>query len=147
MSDADPDAQPAASTTPGFPEPGAEMTHILVVSDLEAAHHWWVSVLGAEPYREYGGTSAVLKFGGGWLLLVTGGGPTPDKPDVTFQPPADPSAVSHAMTIRVADCRSVYATLLERGATFLTPPIVNGRETRCFTRDPDGHLVEFSQYA
>jgi len=135
-----------ASGAVTFPEPGAEMTHILVVSDLDASHRWWVSVLGAEPYREYGGTSAVLKFGGAWLLLVTGGGPTPDKPSVTFAPPADVATVSHAMTIRVADCRSVYETLLERGASFLTPPIVNGRETRCFTRDPDGHLVEFSQY-
>ncbi len=88
----------------------------------------------------------MLRFGSGWLLLVTGGGPTPDKPDVTFAPPADLRSVSHAMTIRVADCESVYRTLLSRGAEFLTPPVVNGLETRCFTRDPDGHLVEFSQY-
>jgi lactoylglutathione lyase len=132
--------------TPGFPEPAAEMTHILVVSDLDRARSWWVSVLGASPYREYGGTSAVLQLGGSWLLLVTGGGPTPDKPDVTFAPPADPTSVSHAMTIRVSDCDAVYRALVARGATFLTPPVVNGLETRCFTRDPDGHLVEFSQY-
>jgi catechol 2,3-dioxygenase-like lactoylglutathione lyase family enzyme len=138
-----PDDQP---TVPRFPETGVEMTHILVVSDIERARAWWTSVLGAEPYREYGGTSAVLRLGGSWLLLVTGGGPTPDKPDVTFTPPADPTVVSHAMTIRVADCNAVYRTLLARGASFLTPPVVNGRETRCFTRDPDGHLVELSQY-
>ncbi len=132
--------------TPGFPEPGAAMTHILVVEDLERARAWWTSVLGAEPYRDYGGTSAVLQFGGGWLLLVTGGGPTPDKPDVIFAPPGDRTMVSHAMTIRVADCHAVYRALLARGAAFLTPPAVNGLETRCFTRDPDGHLVELSQY-
>ena len=57
-------------------------------------------------YREYGGTSAVLRFVGTWLLLVTGGGPTPDKPDVMFAPPVDPSIVSHEMTIRVPDCRA-----------------------------------------
>ncbi len=138
-----PDDQPAA---PGFPEAGIEMTHILVVSDIGRARTWWTSVLGAEPYREYGGTSAVLRLGGCWLLLVTGGGPTPDKPDVTFVPPVDRTTVSHAMTIRVSDCRAVYRTLLARGASFLTPPVVNGLETRCFTRDPDGHLVELSQY-
>lgn len=136
-------AQPAIA---GFPEAGVEMTHILVVSDLERARTWWESVLGAEPHREYGGTSAVLRFGGSWLLLVTGGGPTPDKPDITFAPPRDPGVVSHAMTIRVSDCNAVYRTLLARGAVFLTPPVVNGLETRCFTRDPDGHLVELSQY-
>lgn len=136
-------AQPAMA---GFPEAGVEMTHILVVSDLERARTWWESVLGAEPHREYGGTSAVLRLGGSWLLLVTGGGPTPDKPDITFAPPRDPGVVSHAMTIRVSDCNAVYRTLLARGAVFLTPPVVNGLETRCFTRDPDGHLVELSQY-
>jgi catechol 2,3-dioxygenase-like lactoylglutathione lyase family enzyme len=124
-----------------------ELTHILVVENVPRARTFYSDVLGAEVYREYGGTSCVLRFGVAWLLLVTGGGPTDDKPDVVFEAPLHPDSVSHAMTIRVADCRSVYATLLERGATFLTPPIVNGRETRCFTRDPDGHLVEFSQYA
>lgn len=82
---------------------------------------------------------------GTWLLLVTGGGPTPDKPDVTFAPPQSPDAVSHAMTFRVADCRTAYDQLTARGARFLTPPIDNGPEVRCFFRDPDGHLIELSQ--
>jgi lactoylglutathione lyase len=135
-----------AADPTGFPEPGAPMTHILVVSDLDRARDWWVRVLGARLEREYGGSSVVLQFGEAWLLLVTGGGPTPDKPDVTFAVPTDPTTVSHAITIRVRDCRAVYETLRARGATFLMPPVVNGLETRCFTRDPDGHLVEFSQY-
>ena len=49
------------------------------------------------------------------LLLVSGGDPTPDKPGVVFRPPADASLVSHAMTLRVADCRAVYAALRSRG--------------------------------
>jgi catechol 2,3-dioxygenase-like lactoylglutathione lyase family enzyme len=104
-----------------------------------------VNVLGAELYREYGGTSVVLKFAGTWLLLVSGGGPTADKPAVTFAPPADPDQVSHAMTLRVADCRAAYAALTARGADFLTPPHDWGGEIRCFLRDPDGHLVELSE--
>ena len=121
------------------------VTHILVVSDTARSREFWVDVLGAELYREYGGTSVVLTFAGTWLLLVTGGGPTADKPDVTFGPPPDPTAVSHAMTLRVADCQASYETLLARGATFLTPPVDHGGEIRCFLRDPDGHLVELSQ--
>jgi catechol 2,3-dioxygenase-like lactoylglutathione lyase family enzyme len=128
-----------------FPAPGVVMTQILVVADIERARRWYVEVLGAELYREYGGTSAVLTFAGAWLLLVTGGDPSPDKPTVTFVPPADPDRVDHAITIRVTDCRAVYAELLARGATFLTPPYDWGRETRCFLRDPDGHLFEISQ--
>jgi catechol 2,3-dioxygenase-like lactoylglutathione lyase family enzyme len=122
-----------------------ELTHILVVSDLERSRDFYRDVLGATVYREYGGASAVFAFQGAWLLLVTGGGPTADKPDVTFEAPADPSHVSHSMTIRVPDCAAAYQTLLARGATFLTPPVASAWEVRAFFRDPDGHLIEISE--
>lgn len=102
-------------------------------------------MLGAEVYREYGGTSCVLRFQGSWLLLVTGGGPTENKPGVTFAPPSDPGSVSHEMTLRVPDCQEAYEVLRSRGADFLTPPVDLGAEIRCFFRDPDGHLLEISQ--
>jgi catechol 2,3-dioxygenase-like lactoylglutathione lyase family enzyme len=121
------------------------VTQILVVADPARSRDFWVGVLGAELYREYGGTSVVLRFAGSWLLLVSGGGPTADKPSVTFAPPADADQVSHAMTVRVADCQAAYEALQSRGATFLTPPYDWGGEIRCFLRDPDGHLVEISQ--
>ena len=121
------------------------VTHILVVADPESSRDFWVDVLGAEPYRAYGGTSVVLRFAGTWLLLVSGGGPTADKPSVVFEPPLDADRVSHAMTLRVADCQAAYKALRSRGATFLTQPHDWGAEIRCFLRDPDGHLVEVSQ--
>ena len=127
-----------------FPTEGVEMTHLIVVSDMEKSRAFYRDVLGASVYREYGGTSCVLKFLGTWLLLVTGGGPTDDKPDVTFAVPPDTSTVSHAMTIRVPDCHEAYNTLRSRGAEFLTPPHDWGHEVRCFLRDPDGHLLELS---
>ncbi len=64
----------------------------------------------------------VLRFAGTWLLLVSGGGPTADKPGVVFRPPADADRVSHAMTLRVAACQAAYEALRSRGAAFLTPP-------------------------
>jgi catechol 2,3-dioxygenase-like lactoylglutathione lyase family enzyme len=85
------------------------------------------------------------RSGGTWLLLVTEGGPTADKPSVVFQPPTDADRVSHAMTLRVADCQEAYQALRSKGAKFLTPPHDWGTEVRCFLRDPDGHLVEISQ--
>jgi hypothetical protein len=36
------------------------VTHILVVTDPARSRDFWVGVLGAELYREYGGTSVVL---------------------------------------------------------------------------------------
>jgi catechol 2,3-dioxygenase-like lactoylglutathione lyase family enzyme len=130
---------------PTFPADGMELTNILVVRDIARARSFYEEVLGAEVYREYGGTSVVLRFAGAWLLLVTGGGPTEDKPDVTFAAPDNQYRVSHAMTIRVPDCRAAYELLSARGATFLTPPHDWGSEVRCFFRDPDGHLVEISE--
>lgn len=129
----------------GFPTAEMELTHILVVSNLERSRDWYRDVLGAELFREYGGASAVFTFGAAWLLVVTGGGPTEDKPDVTFEPPMDPRTVAHSMTIRVPDCQEAYEVLRSRGAEFLTPPYDWGREIRCFFRDPDGHLFEISQ--
>jgi len=130
-----------------FPVAGVEMTTLLVSSDIDRSRAFYRDVLGAEIYREYGGTSCVLKFQGSWILLVTGGGPTEDKPGVTFAPPSDPDMVSHEMTIRVPDCNRAYEILKSRGAEFLTPPVNHGFEIRCFFRDPDGHLLEISEVA
>jgi len=127
------------------PGPGVDLTHMLVVSDLQRAREFWTQVVGATVFREYGGTSCGLRLAGTWLRLVTGGGPTEDKPELTFAVPADTNTVSHAMTFRVADCRATYKGLRRRGAQFLTPPAESAWELRAFFRDPDGHLLEISQ--
>jgi catechol 2,3-dioxygenase-like lactoylglutathione lyase family enzyme len=128
-----------------FPSPEMEMTLLLVVEDVERSKAWYVDVLGATVHREYGGSSCVLRFLDNWLLLVTGGGPSDDKPSVSMTAPADPDRVSAEVTVRVPDCQGAYETLRDRGAEFLTPPINWGPEIRAFFRDPDGHLWEISQ--
>jgi catechol 2,3-dioxygenase-like lactoylglutathione lyase family enzyme len=128
-----------------FPTPDMDLTHILVVSDMGRSIAWYRDVLGADLVREYGGSSAVIRFNASWLLLVTGGEPSADKPGITFAAPADPESVSHSFTIRVDDCQSAYETLVGRGAEFLTPPYDWGAEIRCFFSDPDGHLFEISE--
>ena len=129
----------------GFPDAAAELTHILVVADPARSRRWYEEVLGADVYRAYD-TPVVLRFLGSWLLLVEGGAPTADKPTVTLVAPADRDRRDNLFTIRVADCRAVYETIRSRGGEFLTPPVVHGNETRCFLRDPDGHLFELSEY-
>jgi catechol 2,3-dioxygenase-like lactoylglutathione lyase family enzyme len=128
-----------------FPNEGVELTFLRVVSDLDRSVRFYRDVLGATLTRTYGGNSAVLRFQGSWLLLVTSGGPTADKPTVTFEVPADPDHVVHELTIRVPDCRTAYQVLHDRGAKFLTPPVEYDWEIRAFFRDPDGHLLEISQ--
>jgi catechol 2,3-dioxygenase-like lactoylglutathione lyase family enzyme len=128
-----------------FPGPDTALTHILVVADPSRSKAWYTDVLGATLYREYG-SSVVLSFGAAWLLLVEGGGPTDDKPGVTLAPPADANVRDNMFTIRVDDCQATYELLRARGASFLTAPMTHGSETRCFFRDPDGHLFEISEY-
>jgi catechol 2,3-dioxygenase-like lactoylglutathione lyase family enzyme len=128
-----------------FPAEGMELTRLLVVSDLARSTAWYRDVLGAEVVGEYGGTSCVLRFVGSWLLIVTGGAPTADKPTVTMAPPADPDRPSAELIVAVPDCRAAYETLRARGAEFLAPPVEYDWEIRAYFRDPDGHLFEISQ--
>ena len=90
-----------------FPTDDVELTTILVVSDVEA---------GTRLLARRGGRRGLPRVrrhlvraapGRDWILLVTGGGPTEDKPDVTFAV-AEAARVDHAFTMRVADCRSAY---------------------------------------
>lgn len=122
------------------------LTTILVVSNIGVSKSFYMDVLGATLYREYGGNSVVLEFLGNWILLVTSGAPTKDKPQIQFTPPIDENSVSHSFTIRVENCEESYEILKERGASFITPPVNWGAETRCFFTDPDGHLFEISEY-
>jgi catechol 2,3-dioxygenase-like lactoylglutathione lyase family enzyme len=127
-----------------FPIEGVEMTVQFVVGNLERSRRYYREVLGA---TETGsdGTSVFLTFQGIVLVLVTGGGPTAERPDVTFRPPADIGHVSLRLTMRVPDCRQAYEVLRSRGAGFLAPPVDYDTEIRAFFRDPDGHLLEISQ--
>jgi catechol 2,3-dioxygenase-like lactoylglutathione lyase family enzyme len=128
-----------------FPADATDLTRLLVVADLGRSVAWYRDVLGAEVVGEYGGTSAVLRFVGSWLLLVTGGEPTPDKPTVTMTAPTDADLASAELIVAVPDCRAAHAELVGRGAEFLAEPVEYAWEIRAFFRDPDGHLFEISE--
>ena len=133
------------TTQHDFPTAGVELRHLLVVSDYARSLAFYRDVLGATVVREFPGTLCFLSFGGGQILLTVPGGPTKDKPTVTFAPPADADGVSSELAIRVPDCSAAYEVLRSRGAEFLTEPVDWGYEVRAFFRDPDGHLLELSQ--
>jgi catechol 2,3-dioxygenase-like lactoylglutathione lyase family enzyme len=130
---------------PDFPADATDLTHLLVVADLERSVGWYRDVLGAEVVGEYGGTSVVMRLVGSWLLLVTGGPPTADKPGVAMAAPTNEPSVSAELIISVPDCRSAVAELSSRGATFLADPVEYAWEIRAFLRDPDGHLFEITE--
>ena len=130
-----------------FPTAGVELKYLLVVSDYARSLAFYRDVLGATLVREISDILCLLSLGGGEIMLTVGGGPTKDKPTVTFASPADPNRVTSELVIRVPDCSTAYETLRSRGAEFLTPPVDWGYEVRAFLRDPDGHLLEISQSA
>src|SRR2546421_9876806 len=128
-----------------FPTEGMELRPLLVVSDYARSLAFYRDVLGAKVVREFPGTLCFLSFGGSQILLTVPGGPTQDKPTVTFASPEDADRVTSELAIRVPDCLAAYEVLRSRGAEFLTAPVDWGYEVRAFFRDPDGHLLEISQ--
>ena len=130
-----------------FPDAETRLGPLLVVQEVSRSRDFYRDVLGATVSREMEGSFCELELAGSLLFLVGGGDPTADKPDITFAAPADPKLVSAELTFRVPDCQAAYDALVARGATFITPPLAQdwGGEIRCFLRDPDGHLLEFSQ--
>jgi catechol 2,3-dioxygenase-like lactoylglutathione lyase family enzyme len=133
------------TATTDFPTTGVELRYLLVASDYACSLAFYRDVLGAKVVRQISDVLCLLSFGGSEFLLTVGGGPTRDKPTVTFPTPNDPDTVSSELNIRVPDCFAAYEVLRSRGAGFLTPPVDWGYEVRAFLRDPDGHLIELTQ--
>jgi catechol 2,3-dioxygenase-like lactoylglutathione lyase family enzyme len=125
------------------PTEGFVLTHFLTVSDVPRSRRFYAEVLGGEVVLEE--NPCMVRIANSWMIMNPGGGPTPDKPDVTLRPPSDPTTVSSFMNIRVADINACYEEWSAKGAEFLTPPIDRGAELRCYMRDPDGYLIEVGQ--
>ena len=130
-----------------FPTDDVRLGTLLVVSEVSRSWDFYRDVLGAKVLREFEGAFCQLEFQQTLLFLVAGGGPSKDKPGITFAPPTSAKTVAGELVLRVPDCRSAYEALKSRGASFLTPPVKQdwGGEIRCFFRDPDGHLIEVSE--
>ena len=126
------------------PSQGFLVTHFLTVSDQARAREFYAGVLGGEVLAPE--NPCIIKLANSWIILNSGGGPTPDKPDVTLEPPRDPTRVSSFLNLRVADIRARYDEWRAKGAEFITEPLDNqGWETRCYMRDPDGYIIEVGE--
>ena len=117
-----------------FSTAGVELKYLLVVSDYACSLAFYRDVLGATIVREISDTLCLLSFGGAEVMLTVGGGPTKDKPTVTFASPIDPDRVTSELVIRVPDCPAAYEVLRSRGAELLTPPVDWGYATK-FVRE------------
>ncbi|MET8901610.1 VOC family protein [Streptomyces sp. NPDC004538] len=125
------------------PAEGLVLTHFLTVRDVAVSRRFYADVLGGEIVLEE--NPAIVKVANSWIIMNPGGGPTPDKPGISLEPPGDPARVSSFLNIRVADIAAFYADASAKGARFVTEPIDRKAEVRCYMRDPDGYLIEVGQ--
>jgi catechol 2,3-dioxygenase-like lactoylglutathione lyase family enzyme len=127
-------------------ETGFYVTHFLTVANQQRSKDFYVGVLGGKVVKAE--DPCYIKLANSWLILNSGGGPTPDKPEVTLRAPEDLNNVSSFLNLRVADAWQCYRAWSAKGAKFLTEPLDNhGWELRCYMRDPDGYLIEVGQYS
>src|SRR5690242_1853169 len=125
------------------PEQGLVLTHFLTVRDVARSRDFYARILGGRVVREE--NPAIVQVANSWVIMNPGGGPTPDKPDISLAPPASEDTVSSFLNVRVADIAAFYAHATSKGAQFLTEPLDRKAEIRCYLRDPDGYLIEVGQ--
>jgi catechol 2,3-dioxygenase-like lactoylglutathione lyase family enzyme len=125
---------------------GFFVTHFLTVKDQDISRDFYVRILGGKMIKPK--DPCYIKLGNSWIILNSGGGPTPDKPEVILEPPSDFKKVNSFLNLRVADIWACYRQWHANGAVFLTEPLANpdGWEWRCYMRDPDGYIIEVGQY-
>jgi catechol 2,3-dioxygenase-like lactoylglutathione lyase family enzyme len=127
-------------------EDGFYVTHFLTVANQARSSEFYAGVLGGRVIKKE--NPCYIKLANSWIILNSGGGPTPDKPAVLLETPQDPNKVSCFLNLRVADIWACYSQWKAKGARFLTEPLDNhGHELRCYMRDPDGYLIEVGQYS
>ena len=120
--------------------------HFFTVRDQEKSRDFYVRILGGKLVKPE--DPCYIKLANTWIILNSGGGPTPDKPEVFLETPPDLNRVSSFLNLRVADIWACYKEWSGKGAVFITEPWANddGWEWRCYMRDPDGYIIEVGQY-
>lgn len=124
---------------------GFYVTLFFTVRDQKISSDFYVNILGGKVVREK--DPCYVKLANSWIILNSGGGPTPDKPETMLDAPNNHKQVSSFLNLRVADIWACYKEWSAKGAVFLTPPLPNHEEeTRCYLLDPDGYIIEVGQY-
>lgn len=126
-----------------IPDGGILLTQFLTVRSVAASRSFYSDVLGGQVVLEE--NPCIVKLANSWMIMNPGGGPTPDKPDISLVANERRNQVSSFLNVRVADIEACYREWSQKGAEFVTEPIDRGAEIRCYMRDPDGYLIEVGQ--
>ena len=80
--------------------------HFFTVSDQDKSKDFYVRILGGKLIEP--DNPCYIKLANTWIILNSGGGPTPDKPQVLLETPSHLNRVSSFLTLRVADIWACY---------------------------------------
>jgi catechol 2,3-dioxygenase-like lactoylglutathione lyase family enzyme len=125
------------------PSEGFLVTHFLTVRIVARSRAFYSDVLGGQVVLAE--NPCIVKLSNSWVIMNPGGGPTPDKPDISVVNYEVGNTVSSFLNLRVANIQQCYEQWSAKGAEFVTPPIDRGAEIRCYMRDPDGYMIEVGQ--
>ena len=126
-----------------YPEEGLVLTHFLTVRNVVRSRDFYAGIFGGQVVLAE--NPAIVKVANSWIIMNPGGGPTPDKPDITLTAPEPGDPISTFLNVRVADIAVFYSAAKSKGAQFLTEPLDRKAEIRCYLRDPDGYIIEIGQ--
>jgi catechol 2,3-dioxygenase-like lactoylglutathione lyase family enzyme len=73
-------------------------SHFLTVKDQAKSREFYVGVLGGTVVKAE--NPCYIKLANSWIILNSGGGPTPDKPEVFLEAPKDLNRVSSFLKLR-----------------------------------------------
>lgn len=99
------------------------VTHLLTVRDQEKSKEFYVGILGGKVVKQENPCS--IKLENSWIVFNSGGGPTPDKPEVIFETPQNLNRVSSFLNLRVGDIQDGSKNWSAKGAESLTEPLDN----------------------
>ena len=118
---------------------------ILVVDNMNESVTFYRDKFGFNVRKQETGV-ALLERNVMLLYLITESEPTVDKPNITLANMNTKDKTSVNLVFRVTDCQAAYQELSENGVQFLTPPQSPAwGGWRCFTKDPNGYLIEIEQ--
>jgi len=91
------------------------------VRDVARSRDFYAGILGGQVVQEE--NPAIVRVANSWMIMNPGGGPTPDKPDITLTVPEPGDPIWSFLNVRVADIVAFYSDAKSKGAQFLTEPI------------------------
>ena len=97
------------------------LAHFIVSDDVERSRRFYTEVLGGRVAFSGPGGPTNVALSNSWIIINVGGGPTDDKPEVTFETPRDPNRVSSFVNIRVKDMKTVYSEWSAAGCSVPDP--------------------------